>query len=172
MPKLTPQDQQKAAQAPEMTTGEFEPLKPGKYLATLLSVDARESAAGNPMWVAEFGELYNADGVRQPGRQWYNLNLPTSPTPPASYTKGAEKWEQYQTMCAVRIRSFFDAFGYSVDSDTDELIGDSVVIRVAQRTIQQGPRAGEVTNSVEGVEKADGFSDVLQPHQPGESDSF
>lgn len=154
MPKLAAKDRKKVQKA-QAVGGGFEPLKPGKYVAELSGVEAKTSAAGNPMWVAEFSELHNMDGERQPGRQWYNLNLPTSDTPPEGYAKGAEKWEQYQGLCAGRIKQFFEVFGYSEDSDTDEMIGEKAVIQIGVRTIQNGARAGEVTNSVNGIEAYD-----------------
>lgn len=154
MPKLAAKDRKKVAKA-QAVGGDFEPLKPGKYIAELSAVEAKNSAAGNPMWVAEFTDIHNLDGEKQPGRQWYNLNLPTSDTPPDGYTKGEEKWQQYQGLCAGRIKAFFEAFGYSEDSDTDEMIGERVVLQIGVRTIQNGARAGEETNSVNGVQPLD-----------------
>ena len=155
MPKLAAKDRKKVKKA-EAVSGGFEPLKPGKYVAQLSAVEAKNSAAGNPMWVAEFDEIHDLDGERQPGRQWYNLNLPTTDTPPDGYTgKGKkspeESWAQYQELCAGRLKAFFEAFGYTEDSDTDEMIGERAVIQIGIRTIQNGPRTGETTNSVNGV---------------------
>jgi Protein of unknown function (DUF669) len=154
MAKLAAKDRKKVSKA-DAVTGDFEPLSPGKYVATLKGVEAKMSAAGNPMWVAEFEDLHNLDGDRQPGRQWYNLNLPTSDTPPDGYAKGAEKWEQYQALCAGRIKSFFEAFGYELDSDTDEMIGEQAVLTIGIRTIQNGDRKGQKTNSVNAVSSVD-----------------
>lgn len=165
MPKLNAKLKKKVEKA-EPVTGEFEPLKPGKYIATLSEVEAKNSAAGNPMWVAEFTDVEDLDGDRVPGRQWYNLNLPTSDTPPEGYAKGEEKWVQYQRMCEGRLKSFFEAFGYTVDSDTDEMIGDQCVLIVGVRTIQTGERAGQRTNSVNGVAALDSVN-----RTEGDSDS-
>lgn len=159
MPKLAAKDRKKVEKA-QAVSGGFEPIKPGKYVATLSVVEAKNSAAGNPMWVAEFEEIHDLDGERQPGRQWYNLNLPTTTEPPADYKpKGKkskeESWSSYQDLCSGRIKAFFEAFGFTVDSDTDELIGERAVIQIGIRTIQNGPKAGEVTNSVNGVASID-----------------
>jgi hypothetical protein len=154
MPKLSAKDRKKVDKATAVS-GEFEPLKPGKYVATLSGVETKKSNAGNPMWVAEFEEIHSLDGEKQPGRQWYNLNLPTTDTPPDDYEKTAEKWEQYQRLCEGRLKAFFEAFGYEVDSDTDEFVGERCVLVVGVRTIQSGPRAGEATNSVNGVKPLD-----------------
>lgn len=154
MPKLNAKLKKKVEKA-EAVTGEFEPLKAGKYIGTLSEVEAKNSAAGNPMWVAEFTDLENLDGDTQPGRQWYNLNLPTSDTPPDYYEKGEEKWVQYQRMCEGRLKAFFEAFGYTVDTDTDEMVGEQCVLIIGVRTIKTGERAGERTNSVNGVAPLD-----------------
>jgi hypothetical protein len=155
MPKLN-QKMRKQVEKSESVSGEFEPMRPGKYLATLNEVEAKNSSAGNPMWVAEFGDIKDMDGESKPGRLWYNLNLPTSDTPPDSYEKGADKWKQYQDLCRGRLKAFYEAFGYTLDSDTDEFVGDQAVLVVGVRTIQNGERAGERTNSVNGVKSAEG----------------
>lgn len=150
MPKLAAKDRKKVEKA-DAVSGDFQPLTPGKYIATLSQVEAKNSAAGNPVWNAEFTDVMTLEGEKQPGRQWYNLNLPTSDEAPEGYTKGAEKWATYQRMCAGRLKAFFEAFGYTVDSDTDEMIGDKVVLQIGITTIQKGPRAGQKTNSVNAV---------------------
>lgn len=160
MPKLAAKVR-KQAEAASAVTGGFEPITPGKYIATLKSVEAKTSNAGNPMWTAEFEDIHSMDGEKQPGRQWYNLNLPTTPEPPEGYTKGEEKWKQYQGLCAGRLKGFFEAFGYTVDSDTDEMIGERCVIQIGIRTIQNGARAGERTNTVEGIFPYNGEGDGL-----------
>jgi hypothetical protein len=159
MPKLAAKDRKKVEKS-EAVSGGFELLKPGKYVAELTGVEAKASAAGNPMWVAEFSEIHNLDGERMPGRQWYNLNLPTTDTPPDGYVgkgkKSAEEsWAQYQALCSGRIKAFFEAFGFTPDSDTDEMIGERCVIQIGVRTIQQGARAGEQANSLNGVAPLD-----------------
>lgn len=170
MPKLAVKDRKKVEKA-EAVGGGFEPLKPGKYVATLSGVVAKTSAAGNPMWVAEFEDIHDLDGDKKPGRQWYNLNLPTSPTPPDGYTKGADKWEQYQNLCAGRIKQFFEVFGFTVDSDTDEMIGERCVLRIGVRTIQNGVKAGEQTNSIEGIAELDSV-DFAGSDDDGDDDDF
>lgn len=150
MPKLAAKDRKKVASS-EATQGGFDLIPPGKYRATLKDVEARTSNAGNPMWVAVFNEIHGIDGKKVPGQQWYNLNLPTSDEAPEGYEKGQEKWEQYQNLCAGRIKAFFEAFGYDVDSDTEEMYGEECVIQIGQRTIKSGARAGEKANEVNGV---------------------
>jgi hypothetical protein len=170
MPKLSAKDRKKVEKA-EAVSGEFEPLKPGKYVATLSEVEAKKSSAGNPMWVCTFEDIHNLDGEKQPGRQWYNLNLPTSDTPPDNYEKGEEKWLQYQRLCEGRIKAFFEAFGYTVDSDTDEFIGDRCVLVIGVRTINQGERAGQQTNTVNGVKPLDSV-EFDGGDEDGDEDNF
>lgn len=171
MPKLSARDRKKVEKS-EAVGGGFEPLKPGKYVATLSGVEAKKSAAGNPMWVAEFDNIHNLDGEKQPGRQWYNLNLPTTDTPPDGYEKGAEKWAQYQALCAGRIKAFFEAFGFTEDSDTDEMIGEQIVLQIGVRTIQNGARVGEATNSVNGVAALDSVDYEGAEGGGGDEDNF
>lgn len=156
MPKLAAKDRKKVEKA-EATGGDFQPIKPGKYVAELSEVKAVVSAAGNPYWQAEFHEIHDLDGEKVPGRQWYQMMLPTTDTPPDGYKPGgkekdpAKAWAIYQGLCAGRIKSFFEAFGYTPDSDTDEMIGEQVVLQIGIRTIQNGPRTGEQSNEVKNV---------------------
>ena len=150
MPKLAKKIATKTEKSTAVSGG-FEPYPPGKYIATLAKVESKLSSAGNPVWNAEFEDLHNLDGDKMPGRQWYNLNLPTSDTMPEGYEKGPEKWAQYQGLCHGRLKAFFEAFGYTADSDTDEFVGDKCVLQIGIGTISKGPRTGERTNQVNGV---------------------
>lgn len=170
MPKLNAK-LKKAVDQSEAVTGEFEPLRAGKYIGTLSEVEAKNSSNGNPMWVAEFTDIRDLDDETKPGRLWLNLNLPTTNTPPEDYAKGEEKWVQYQNMCKGRLKSFFEAFGYTTDSDTDEMVGDDCVLVVGVRTIQNGERAGEKTNSVNGVKPLDSVDRTAGGDDDGE-DNF
>lgn len=171
MAKLAAKDRKKVAAA-EATQGGFELIAPGKYRAALKDVETRTSNAGNPMWVAVFNEIHGLDGKKVPGQQWYNLNLPTSDTPPDGYEKGAEKWEQYQALCAGRIKAFFEAFGYTVDSDTDEMIGDECIIQIGIRTIKSGAKAGEKANEVNGVFPLDSVPSIAGSKDDDGDDDF
>jgi hypothetical protein len=135
----------------EATTGSFELIKPGRYPATLNSVEVKDGNHGMAQWSAEFGDITDAQGTRVPGRQWLNLNIPTDSPMPASYSNGADKWASYQSVSAARLKAFFEAFGYTADSDTDEMIGERAVIDIEIRTIQNGPRRGEQVNGVKAV---------------------
>lgn len=169
MPKLAAKDRKKV-DAAEASSGGFEPIKPGKYRATLSGVESKTSSNGNPMWTAEFTDITALDGTKQPGRQWMNMMLPTSDTPPDNYTKGAEKWAQYQALCAGRIKAFYEAFGYTVDSDTDEMVGEDAIIQIGIRTIQNGARAGEKTNEVNGIFPLSSVPDIAASGDDDEDD--
>jgi hypothetical protein len=165
MPKLTKKVAARVEKA-QATTGDFEPITPGKYIATLSGVEAKTTNAGNPMWVAEFIDITSLRGEVQPGRQWYNLNLPIEGPMPADYVPKAsrkspeEAWAAYQAMSDSRVKGFFEAFGFSVDSDTDELEGEKALITIGIRTIQQGDRKGEKVNSVNSIKAVPGDLDL------------
>ena len=156
MPKLS-KKHQKSAAAAEIPGGGFPLLEPGKYIATLAKVEAKTSQAGNPVWNAEFEDITSLDGETFPGRQWYNLNLPLD-TMPESYRPDdaqdvrEKKWGQYQNLSNGRLHGFFEAFGFTVDSDTDEMIGEKALLTIGVGNIQKGPRAGEETNQVNDIE--------------------
>lgn len=149
MAKLAAKDRKKV-KAAKAVSGSFEPLKPGKYFADLREVEPKVSGNGNAYWNIQFENIRNMGGEKQPGRQFYTLMLPIDEMP-EDYEKGEEKWEQYQSLTEGRIKAFFEAFGYTVDSDTDEMIGDTAIIQVGIETIQRGARAGEKTNRVNAV---------------------
>lgn len=173
MPKLAAKDRAKVKKSEAVVGGDFEPISPGKYIGVLEEVEAKLSGAGNPVWNATFSDLTDLDGESIPGKQWYNLNLPTSDTPPDDYDKGAEKWATYQRMCAGRLKAFFEAFGFSEDSDTDEMIGERVVLQIGITTIKKGPRTGQQTNSVNAVLPLDSLDgDVPEASGGKDKDDF
>lgn len=155
MPKLN-KKVAKAVDKAEAVHG-FSLLTPGKYFAKLTEVKADTTKDGAPMWVAEFSDLRPVDGGdKVPGRQWWNLNLPQDDMP-KSYDKGADKWEASQRMATGRLKAFFEAFGYEVDSDTDEMLGEVAVLTIGIRTIQQGARQGDKANTINDIESVDEF---------------
>lgn len=124
MPKLNPEQQQKAEDAKDQ---EFELLPEGRYLAKLSEVEQRPGNEGD-YWNATFTDITDVNGKRWPGRQWDSIGLgPKS------------AWKQKQ---------FFNAFGYSLDSDTDEMIGEVCVLHIGQEIQKRGKRAGETVNKI------------------------
>lgn len=154
MPKLDAQ-MAKAVAETEVTTGggEYSLIEPGRYFATVSNIEAREGRYG-PQWSVEFNEITSADNNRQPGRQWYNLNIPVDGHMSPNYQNGEDKWEKFQAVNRSRLNQFFAALGYTTDSDTDEMVGERAVIEIEIRTIQNGPRTGERVNSVKSVHPA------------------
>ena len=150
MPKLSTQ-MAEIVQKSEGNTGDFPLIEVGRYFAQLAKVDVVDGSHGGVRWTGEFQNITDASGNSVSGRQWYNLNLPVAGVMPATYTNGEDKWEKYQAVSAARLKSFFEAFGYTSDSDTDEMIGESAVIDIEVRTIQNGPRRGELVNGIKNV---------------------
>ena len=144
-----------SAEARHESGGSFEPLAPGRYLAKLAEVTTADpNKHGAVVWNAEFQNLISLETeAPAPGRQWLRITLPSDPKKgiPATYTNGPEKWEKYQQMLLGLLKGFFESFGYTSDSDTDELLGEYAVIELGIRTIQSGAREGEKTNEVKGI---------------------
>lgn len=169
MAKLAAKDRKKAEKA-QAVKSEFEPFPPGKYVGTLSEVEPKVSGAGNAYWNVTFTDLENMDGEVMPGRLWYMVMLPRDkrpddykPGPKAKEQDPEKAWGIYQDIVAGRVKSFFEAFGYSLDSDTDEMIGEKAILKVGIETINSGARAGERTNRVNDVMP-------LGDHEPGASD--
>ena len=155
MPKLAAKVRKQVAKA-ESVSGEFEPFPPGKYIATLSQVEAKVSGNGNAMWSLEFDNIKNLDGDDMPGRLWSNLMLPVDEMPEDYKPKNSKKspadaWETYQSLVLGRIKAFFEAFGFTEDSDTDEMIGERCVLQVGIRTINSGPKKGQQSNEVNAI---------------------
>lgn len=125
MPKLDP-EQRKTAE--EAEGGSFL-LEPGRYVGTLKSVEVKKGNEA-PYWSWTFGDIVSLEtGEKHPGSQWVNTSL-------------SEK-------AAWKVKEMFDAFGYTLDSDTDEMVGDQAVLVVSQRVIEKGARAGQLGNNVD-----------------------
>jgi hypothetical protein len=164
MPKLNVKDRKKVHKA-NTVSGEFEPWPAGKYLGTLSEVEVRESRAGNPMWNITYTDCRNMSDEELPGRQWYTLMLPQDTMPedyepkPAALKRAggdvAAAWENYQEFVAGKIKAWFEAHGYTEDTDTDEMLGSQAVLNIGITTIQQGAKAGQKTNTVNSVSSAE-----------------
>lgn len=166
MPKLDKKTQKKVGKAeaavPRNTA--FTPIKPGKYAARLTGVSEDETPWGDTQWTAEFSEIHSLKGEKQPGRQWYRLSMPQDPDEvPESWTprkRNGEKrskkemWKDQQEYRESALKAFFDAAGYTPDSDTDEMVEDGAVMLITIRveTAQSGSKKGERVNRVTGVE--------------------
>lgn len=128
MPKLTPAMAKKVETA-ESNTGGFL-LPEGRYAARLHEVQVKEGAKG-PYWVWVLADLHDTEGGSKPGKQWHNTSL----------TDAAFGF----------LKATFEAFGYTFDSDTDEMIGEWVTLHLVQEQIARGQRAGEMTNRIRSI---------------------
>lgn len=150
MPKLS-KKLAKAAASADIATGDFPLIDPGWYFAQLESVEVRD---GNyaPQWNATFVNMHSeVTGARISGKQWYRMNIVPEGDAPPAYPNGDKKWANWQKMSLGMLRNFFEAFGYTTDSDTDELQGEWTRIKITIRTINAGARKGEKINDVKTV---------------------
>ena len=150
MPKLS-KKLAKAAEAAEISTGDFPLIDPGFYYVMLAEVQVMD---GNyaPRWSATLSNIHHAETLEEvPGRQWYNINVPAEGPAPANYPNGDKKWASFQSMSLGQLHGFFEAFGYSTDSDTDEMIGEWAKAKITIETINNGPKKGEKTNRVKSL---------------------
>jgi hypothetical protein len=107
----------------------FTPMDEGNYRARLTEVVAKNAASsGNPMWVWQYEIIEDPYSGR---KQWNNTVL-----------TDAALW---------KVGESFAAFGVPEDTDTDELIGCTVVLEISQRTITQGQREGQIGNNIDRV---------------------
>ncbi len=124
MPKLT--DAQATA-ASESEVKDFSPLPDGRYEVKLVKVttSAKPGASGHHYWECEF--VVDQDGVRK-AKLWTNVSL----APDAAF----------------RVKEFFTALGFTLDSDTDEMIGERCIAGVVTEVQEQGKNAGKERNAI------------------------
>ncbi len=163
--------------------GGYDLIPRGKYVATLTAVTEEDTAFG-PRWVAEFSDITNpVTGDVQPGRQWYNMPLPQDPKKvPSDYEprarrgqpkqSKAEAWESAQEYRTSVLKAFFDAMGYTEDTDTDEMVDDEAkgLITIVQETAKSGNRKGERFNRVKGVEPVPEDMEIPDPEDAEEDE--
>jgi hypothetical protein len=133
VPRLT--KQQATAVAKSDAWGSFAPVSPGIYAAQLTKVEVREGTEA-PYWSWEYQLLDAERNIRA----WDNTSLSDK-----AYGK---------------LKAVFEAYGVDTGTDTDELVGSVMALRLGQRTIQGGNRKGELTNSIEEVMPIDAHPDA------------
>lgn len=160
MPKLP---KKIAKSVSENEGGDFDLLPQGAFVAKLEVVEAKDGRATAeepedvknfgegetiPYWSWQFTELTGLSGEDvevgkvYPGKLWTNTSLGVK-----------SEW---------KMKEVFDAFGYSTDSDTDEMVGEKVKIIVVQEVAQFGKRKGEKVNQI----------DEVLPYDPDSEDTF
>lgn len=129
MAKLNKQTAEAVAEASDS----FELIPTGVYHARLMEVDATREGAKGPYWVWQYD-------IVEPGE-----------------AKGRKVWNNTSLSSAAQfaMKQTFDAFGVTTDTDTDDLMGKIVRVSVSSRTIQSGPRKGELANQVDRILPAD-----------------
>lgn len=110
------------------SAGGFDVMEPHTLHYRLRDVDPTRSGEKGPYWVWEY-ECVEAPFVGR--RMWNNTSLSEN--------------------ALGFVKATFEAFDVEPDTDTDELIGQIVKLKVSQRTIQSGPRQGELANQVDRV---------------------
>jgi hypothetical protein len=120
-----------ADEMPVSTNTGFEPIPAGWYEATIASADLKTTKAGTGQYIAV---RYDITGPAHQGRVVFgNLNI-RNPNPKAEEIGRQQLGELMRAIGLVKV------------SDTDELIGASIKIKVAIRT-QEGY---DPTNDVKG----------------------
>lgn len=146
MPQLNKTTAKKVADS----SSSFEPIPAGAYHARLVNVDADRKGPAGPYWSWEFD-------VVEPGHENRKLWNNTSMSEAALFS----------------LQQTFEAFGVEPDTDTDELIGEVVKLVVSVRTIQDGPRKGELANQINRLmPKDDDFEAPEAPTPATEEDIF
>lgn len=118
----------------------FEPCDPGAYHAILKDVDPTREGPKGPYWSWEY-EIVEDPYVGR--KQWNNTSL----------AEGSE----------FGFKQTFDAFGVDTETDTDDLLGQCVKLVISIRTIEQGPRKGELTNQIDRVVAKDPDFEAPEP---------
>lgn len=127
MPKLNPNLASGVKKA--AASSGFTPMDNGAYRARLTDVTAKNAASsGNPMWVWTFEVI---DEKYKGRKQWNNTVL-----------TDAALW---------KVGESFAAFGVPEDTDTDELLGCTVLLEISQVEITQGARKGQIGNNIDRV---------------------
>lgn len=144
MPKLA----KKIAQKVEETEGGvYEAFPEGTFIGTLkeVTVSDEPGPSGAHYWRWTFDTItgHSGEDVEQgkvyPGNLFVNTSLADNAL-----------W---------KMKEVFEAFGYTPDSDTDEMCGEKVKLVVSQRVIEKGSRKGDIGNNVDRVLSLDSEED-------------
>lgn len=127
MPKLDRKTAQKVETSEEWGTGRSL-LPEGRYAVRLMKVEERPGNVA-PQWSWWLTQPHDETGKKYSGTLFLNTSL-------------SEK-------ALGRLKQVFHAFGYSFDSDTDEMIGEWVGVYVTQEVQTQGANAGKTRNEIQ-----------------------
>jgi hypothetical protein len=152
MPKLAASRAKKAsASAENAPAGEFPILEEGTYRIRLTGVEVDKvnkakdpKLLGAPVWIWKFDISPDDESEEQVSAKfWHRCTLPP---------EGAEYYDFLNGLFVAP----FDAYGVSVDTDTDELVGRDVRAYVIQKVIGSGKRKGKIGNEIESLLPLDG----------------
>lgn len=121
MPQLSAKKAKKVAKA----TSEYKLLDNGIYRFKLLAVETGEGDAG-PYW------------------RW-DLQIPEGCE---GHPRKLSHFTSLSAESEFKMKEAFEAFGASMDTHTDKLVGKEVLGEVVQRKIEKGNRAGQMGNNI------------------------
>lgn len=159
MPKLGKKQAQSVA---EQEVKDFTAIPPGRYVLALreVTVSDKPGESGAHYWNWEF-EVVEPEVVRDPEtkedvkvvnrRLWTRTSLADS-----------AEW---------KLKQVFDAFGYTPDSDTDEMVSEKVVAYVARVPQEKGQRQGQLVNEIDRLAPYD-ESEEREAAEADEGDQF
>lgn len=143
MPKLNATKAAEVAKAGADGPG-FTLLPEGKYIVRLTEVESTTSRPkpgereGNPMWVWHFESVEFLEETPKDDKG-VEINLAG---------KELRYWTVIQDNTLWDLDRVFAAFKAPADTDTDELIGDQIVVMVDQQVITKGKLKGKMGNNV------------------------
>lgn len=136
MPRLSSDTQDRAEQAQAWghePTGVL--LDEGWYVASLREV--QDIGGENGRWDWIFGDFRDYDPeTQEPGRTRAGRGFWTTTDTPDSVGK---------------LKATFEAFDATLDTNTDDLLGEDVLVYMVQQVAKQGKRKGEVVNSMAAI---------------------
>ncbi len=109
-----------------------DPLEPGWYLARIAQIDEKTTTTGKPMLAVQYEVTATEDGEVVPGNR-----------------KVFENWV-LTSEAMWKIKQVFSALGMPteaiVDIDTDDLLGQELMLKIIQDTYQ-----GDIRNYIKGI---------------------
>lgn len=167
MPKLTTGQQKFVGkQDPENARGRtFTVIQESKVLAKLEEVNVGYTDNDEEYWNCVFGSLVGAEsGDEYPGKQFFRINLPKGKAPASyrPYKNGqknedatpeeiAEAWQKRIERSGAQLNALFTIAGFTLDSDTDELIGSQYGLDISVERARGGKHQGKDVNRVDGL---------------------
>lgn len=152
------------AEAVDNAPSGFEPVPARAYHLRLMNVDSDRSGPKGPYWSWEYEIVEDHEYEEESNGKKVTRNA-----------KGRKLWNNTSLAkeSAFAMKQTFDAFGVPTDTDTDDLCGQVVKGIVGVRTIQQGPRKGELANQIERlVPKDEDFEVPEAEASPSPEDIF